>query len=154
MKPPILVSACLVDTACRYDGRALHSEKLAAFFEAGRLLPLCPEVSGGLGVPREAAAIVGGSGEDVLAGSARVITRSGRDVTAEFVRGAHTVLELAKAQGVRLAVLKSRSPSCGVGRIYSAEHELHAGMGVLAALLRRNGIETVNEEEWDMTKTR
>ena len=147
----ILVSACLVDISCRYDGASAYREALRDLHRQGRLLPLCPEVAGGLGVPREPAVIVGGTGEDVLAGRARVMTQSGRDVTAEFLRGARGVVDLAERQGVRTAILKSRSPSCGVGQIHS-EQGLRSGDGVLAAMLRRAGIRVISDEEWSATK--
>lgn len=147
---PILVSACLVDIACRYDGASAGRDELHGLHREGRLLPLCPEVAGGLGVPREPAVIVDGTGEDVLAGRARVVSRSGHDVTAEFRRGAEAVVALARREGVRTAILKSRSPSCGVGQVYS-EQGLRSGDGVLAALLRREGIRVISDEEWSET---
>lgn len=147
---PLLVSACLADVRCRYDGAAKPTPALAG---RGGVLALCPEVAGGLGVPREPAEIVGGDGEDVLAGRARVVTRGGRDVTAEFVRGAESVLDLARRSGVRLAVLKARSPSCGSGTLAAAGGATRPGTGVLAALLRRNGIEVVSDETWRSTKS-
>jgi uncharacterized protein YbbK (DUF523 family) len=148
-QPIILASACLVDMQCRYNGSAAHLQQLDAARASGRLIPLCPEVAGGLGVPREPAAIVGGTGGDVLDGKAQVITRSGRDVTREFIRGAELVTALARSQGVTIAVLKSRSPSCGSRDIYHAEGHLVPGEGVLSALLRRHGIQVISDEEWD-----
>lgn len=147
---PLLVSACLVDVPCRYDGAARPAPGLGG---AGEVLALCPEVAGGLGVPREPAEIVGGDGADVLAGRARVMTRSGRDVTAEFVRGAAAVVEFARRSGVRRAVLKARSPSCGSGGLAAAGGTTRPGMGVLAALLVQNGIEVVSDETWRSTKS-
>lgn len=144
----ILVSACLVDMPCRYDGGSARVDEFIPLLRQARVLPLCPEVAGGLGVPREPADIVGGSGEDVLDGHARVVTHSGRDVTAEFVRGAYHVLALALQEHVDLAILKSRSPSCGVGAIRMPGGGLSAGSGVLAALLRRHGIRVMSDEEW------
>lgn len=109
----------------------------------------CPEVDGGLGTPRPAAEIVGGDGHDVLDGKARVVTEGGRDVTAEYVRGAELALAAARAAGATTAILKSRSPSCGRGRIYDGSFTRTAvvGDGVTAALLQRNGIEVLTDEE-------
>ncbi len=147
----LLVSACLTDVHCRYDARSSGRESLMALARGGRVVALCPEVAGGLGVPREPADIVGGTGEDVLDGRARVVTHGGRDVTADFLRGARAVLEVALGQGVTTAVLKSRSPSCGVGQIYGPDRVLKAGDGVTAALLRRHGIRVISDEEWSST---
>ncbi len=110
---------------------------------------VCPEEEGGLGTPRPAAEIVGGDGHDVLAGRARVVTRAGRDVTEEYVRGAHVALERARREGVGSTLLKARSPSCGKGCIYdgSFSRSQRAGDGVTAALLIQQGIEVLTEEE-------
>ena len=144
----VLISACLIDVHCRFDGASKHFAQFDAALKAGRLLPLCPEVAGGLGVPREPAHIIGGDGAAVLDGTATVRTSSGRDVTQEFVRGAQAVLTLARANQVKLAVLKQRSPSCGTGQLRSIEGDRFAGFGITAELLRRNGIEVISEDEW------
>jgi uncharacterized protein YbbK (DUF523 family) len=106
-------------------------------------------MDGGLGTPRPAAEIVGGDGHDVLAGRARVITEEGRDVTAEYVRGAERALEAARDAGASKAILKSRSPSCGCGAVYdgSFTRTRRTGDGVTAALLIENGIEVTSDEE-------
>ena len=117
----ILVSACLMGRRVRYDGGAKTSsdERLAAWLREGRLVPFCPEVEGGLAVPRPAAEIEGGAGgAAVLSGAARVLATDGSDVTAAFVTGARAALEAARACGARLAVLKEGSPSCGALTIY------------------------------------
>jgi len=93
-------------------------------------LPVCPEQLGGLPTPREAADISGGDGYDVLAGKARVMTKSGTDLTEAFIRGAQQVLFIALSQNIDRAYLKARSPSCG----------LSGSIGVTAALLRLNQI--------------
>lgn len=93
-------------------------------------IPVCPEQLGGLQTPREPADILGGDGHDVLKGNAQVITCSGLDVTAQFLRGAHLVLNLAYEQNITLAILKARSPSCAV----------QGKVGVTAALLQQHGI--------------
>jgi len=119
-------------------------------YEEGLAVPVCPEQLGGMATPRETCEIVDGDGEDVLDGKARVVTRSGRDVTAAFVEGAARTLAAARQHGCRLAILKARSPSCGVGVIYdgSFSGSLKPGSGVAAALLRRAGIEVITDEEY------
>ena len=109
---------------------------------------ICPEEDGGLGTPRLPAEIVGGDGHAVLQGRARVVASDGRDVTKEYVRGAHLALEAATRAGARTAILKARSPSCGRGDIYDGtfERRLTAGDGVTAALLQRAGIEIEQDE--------
>ncbi len=141
---PRLVSSCLAGVPCRYDGAARPDPDVVADVAAGRSLPLCAEVLGGLPTPRPAAEIVGGDGHDVLAGRASVRTRDGADLTAQFVAGALEVARRAAAAGVVEAVLQARSPSCGCGRIYSGAHDgtLVDGDGVVAAALQRNGIRT------------
>ncbi len=115
-------------------------------------MPVCPEVSGGLPTPRPPAEIEGAhaglDGTAVLDGRTRVIDIDGTDVTPYFVNGARVALALAQELGIRRAVLKARSPSCGVGRIADGQFvgRLVAGEGVATALLKRAGIEVVNEE--------
>lgn len=94
-------------------------------------LPVCPEQLGGLPTPREAADIIGGDGLDVLDGKARIMTKSGVDLTKEFIHGARQVLQIARSQNIQKAFLKARSPSCGLG----------SNIGVTAALLQNNNIE-------------
>lgn len=115
----------------------------------GRAVLVCPEVDGGLGTPRPPAEIRGGDGRDVLEGRARVVTQAGEDVTEEYLRGARRALERARAAGATTAILKARSPSCGRGGIYdgSFSRSLTAGDGVTAALLQRNGITVLSDEE-------
>ena len=137
----ILVSACLVGQRVRYDGRDAdpHEALLARWQAEGRLVPICPEVAGGLPVPRPPAELVAG----------RVLTRPGEDVTAAFTSGAQAALALAKRHGIRLAVLKAKSPSCGSAGIYDGTFtgRVVPGEGVTAALLRAHGIEVFSELE-------
>lgn len=143
-----LVSACLLGVKCRYDGRSCPNEKLLKLAGEGELLPICPEQLGGLGTPRERAWIVKGDGSDVLNGKARVTTESGKGVTRNFIRGAEEALKLAKLFRVEGAILKSKSPSCGIGMIYrDFSDELKQGDGVTASILKRNGIKVISEEE-------
>ena len=118
-------------------------------FEGEELIPVCPEQLGGLSTPRPPAEIVGGDGADVLDGCASVITVEGEDKTREFLDGAHQTLEIAKSQNAAHAILKSRSPSCGCGRIYNGTFTgaLGDGDGVTASLLRRHGIQVMTEAD-------
>jgi uncharacterized protein YbbK (DUF523 family) len=140
----VLVSACLLGERVRYDGAdaASDSEILRGWLREGRAVLFCPEVAGGLGVPRPPAEIRGVGGAAVLEGSGKVVTRGGNDVTEAFLRGAELGLQAALAAGVRLAVLKENSPSCGSRFIYdgSFSGQRKAGQGVTAALLLRHGI--------------
>ncbi|MEV4356349.1 DUF523 domain-containing protein [Nonomuraea sp. NPDC004186] len=150
----ILVSACLMGRRVRYDGRAKTSSdaRLAAWREEGRLVPHCPEVSGGLPIPRPAAEIEGGaSGAAVLSGAARVLASDGSDVTAEFLAGARSALAVARSYGIRLAVLKEGSPSCGALSIYDGTFSGRRGpgQGVTTALLEQHGIRVFTEDQVD-----
>ena len=133
----ILVSACLLGLCCRYDGA---SKPCPAVIEAARkhaLIPVCPEIYGGLPTPRAPAERRG----------TRVIARDGTDVTPEFERGAQEALKLAKLFGARFALLKERSPSCGSGEIYDGSFAgvRVKGDGVAAALLKTHGVEVYGE---------
>lgn len=135
----VLVSACLLGVRCRYDGSAAPVDALAGKKGAGGYVPVCPEQLGGLPTPREGAHLEGGDGVDVLDGNAAVVTENGRDVTAHFLRGAEEVLRLALSLGTREAVLKERSPSCGVTLVHRETGPVK-GMGVTTALLKRHGV--------------
>ncbi|MFA1544413.1 DUF523 domain-containing protein [Actinomadura monticuli] len=147
----ILVSSCMAGRPVRYDGAAKpvaggHFER---WRKEGRLVPFCPEISGGLAVPRAPAEIVGGTGGDVLDGTARILTGTGTDVTDEFLRGARLALETARRTGARTALLKEGSPSCGSHRIYDGTFTgaKRPGTGVTTALLQRAGITVFSESE-------
>src|SRR5688572_2979638 len=145
----VLVSACLAGRACRYDGGSNPDDAIGRLVAEGRAVLVCPEEDGGLGTPRPPAEIVGGDGHDVLDGKARVVTNQGVDVTAEYVRGAELALAAAQDAGVTRAVLKARSPSCGRGCVYDGSFTRTPieGDGVTAALLQRNGVEVLTDEE-------
>ena len=145
----MLVSACLAGRACRYNGASSDDDAVARLVAEGRAVAVCPEQDGGLATPRPPAEIVGGDGADVLAGRARVVTDAGRDVTEEYVRGAHVALEKARAVGAVTAVLKSRSPSCGKGCIHDGTFTgaTTTGDGVTTALLEAHGIAVVTEDD-------
>lgn len=146
----ILVSRCLLGHRVRYDGGAHGPFDLLGVWQSeGRIVPLCPEVAGGLPTPRPPAEIPGGQGGAVLDGRVAVVTVGGEDVTAAFVAGAEAALELIARHGIRLAVLKARSPSCGNLENYDGSFSgtRVAGEGVTAAALKRAGVAVFNETE-------
>ena len=144
----VVVSACLAGVACTHEAEAKTREWALRLAEEGRAILVCPEVAGGLPIPRPAAEIVEGTGADVLAGRARVISETGEDVTQNYLVGARAALDAARASGALFAILKARSPSCGCGEIHDGSFEggLRAGDGVTAAILKREGIDVVSDE--------
>lgn len=138
----VLVSSCLAGVACRYDGRSRPDPDVVDAVNSGRAIPVCAEELGGLPTPRAPAEILGGDGRDVLAGTARVVTIDGDDVTEAFLSGARAVARVAIACGVSHALLQASSPSCGCGRIYDGTHsgQLANGDGVVAAVLKEQGV--------------
>ena len=146
----ILVSRCLLGHRVRYDGGASGPfDQLQQWLDEGRIVPLCPEVAGGLPTPRAAAEIPGGQGAHVLDGQASVITTEGEDVSAQFLAGAHQALALVQAHDIRIAVLKANSPSCGNLLTYDGTFSgvKVSGEGVTAALLSRHGVRVFNESQ-------
>ena len=114
----IVISACLGGIACRYDGNDNLVSKNRICCNKKRH-PICPEVLGGLPTPRPSAEIIGGNGDDVLDGKAKVMTKDGEDVTEAFVSGAYKALEQIKNLHPEYIILKERSPSCGSSTIYT-----------------------------------
>ncbi len=135
----ILISACLIGTPCRYDGRSKKVFSLDSFGKDVCLYPYCPECEGGLPTPRIPAERVG----------KRVITKDGRDVTAEYLKGAMGALALCQREGIKTAILKKNSPSCGKDKIYDGTYSgtLVDGVGTAAELLMKNGIDVYTEDE-------
>ena len=143
----ILVSRCLYgDKPVRYDGNTKEERnpRFLKWKEDDRLIPVCPEVDGGLPVPRTDAQRVGN----------QVITRDGRDVTREYRKGAEIALEQALQEDVLCAVLKEKSPSCGSSRVYDGTFEgtLIEGQGLTTEMLREAGIRVYSEEELDLVE--
>ncbi len=142
-KPPksdmIIVSACLAGVPCRFDGQAKGYEKIKELVKKEKTILVCPEQLGGLTTPRLPSEIKGD----------KVFSKAGTDVTAQFTRGAEITLALAKEYGSSRAILKSRSPSCGKGKVYDGTFsgQLVDGNGFTADLLLKNGIEVLTEEE-------
>ena len=135
----VIVSACLLGTACRYDGKSRADSRVISLIKKANLIPVCAEILGGLPTPRVPAEIVGD----------KVIRRDGADVTEEYVRGAKEVLRLAELYGCRYALLKERSPSCGKRLIYDGTFSgtLSEGDGITAKLLEEHGISVFGESE-------
>jgi len=149
----ILVSACLLGQPVRHNGAHKRSDDqiLQRWIEEGRVVAVCPEIAGGLPVPRPASEVVGGAdGSKVLAGEVKVIDFNGRDVSHHFVSGAGVALEAARANDIRIAILKEGSPSCGSGYTYDGTFtstRVPGHHGVTAALLRDNGIRVFSETQ-------
>ena len=135
----ILVSACLLGCSCRYDGKSKPCEQIISLASRHCLIPVCPEQLGGLATPRPPAEIMG----------KRVINNQGHDVTQAYEKGAMEALHLYDTLNCDLAILKSRSPSCGSGQVYDGSFSgtLREGDGITAALLQSRGIPLLTEEQ-------
>ena len=134
-KEKILVSSCLLGLNCRFDGENNYSKEIDEFLKDYEVVPVCPEIMGGLPTPRIGAERVGD----------KVFTKDGRDVTAQYKKGAEEVLYLAKKYNIKKALFKLRSPSCGSNKIYDGTftNTVTDGNGVTAELLKENGIEII-----------
>ena len=134
-----LISACLCGVPCRYDGSARRIERFVRLVESGEAMAVCPEVLGGLSVPREPCEILFG----------RVVNTKGQDKTEEYALGAQKTLALAEKHNICVAILKERSPSCGTSRIYDGTFNevLVPGQGITTALLKEKGILVYSEED-------
>ena len=139
-KEKILISSCLIGLNCKYDGGNNENSKLVELMKEKDLVPICPEQLGGLKTPRASAERK----------QEKVITKEGVDVTKEYQKGAEEVLKLAKKLNIKKAILKSRSPSCGIDEIYDGtfSHNLVKGDGVTAELLKKNGIEVISSDKY------
>ncbi|KML31297.1 DUF523 domain-containing protein [Rossellomorea marisflavi] len=144
----LVVSACLAGMKVRYNGTDCLEDVIGDMVRSGKAVTVCPEILGGFQTPREPAEIQGGTGEDVLDGTARVLDRSGADVTDQYVAGAAETLAICRKMGATDIVLKENSPSCGSSMIYNGDFsgEKIPGEGVTTALLKRNGIKVWSEE--------
>lgn len=139
-KEKILISACLIGLNCKYNGGNNENSKLVELMKEKDLVPICPEQLGGLKTPRVSAERE----------QEKVITKEGVDVTKEYQKGAEEVLNLAKKLNIKKAILKSRSPSCGIDEIYDGtfSHTLIKRDGVAAELLKKNGIEVISSDRY------
>ena len=133
----ILVSACLLGINCKYDGENNKNNKVLEYLKDKEVIPICPEIMGGLPTPRIPSEIKDN----------KEITKENNDVTYNFVKGAEEVLYLAKLLNVKKALLKAKSPSCGVGEIYDGTftHTKIKGDGITTRLLKENNIEVLTE---------
>ncbi|MFW1778058.1 DUF523 domain-containing protein [Acinetobacter baumannii] len=149
----LLISACLIGEPVRYNGRSCLHTKLKQLFLNKKAHALCPELLGGFSTPRLPAEIVGGTGQDVLDGKAKILDSSGLDVTELYLKGAYRTLDIARQIQATCVVLKENSPSCGSQKIYNGtfQGEKITGVGITTALLQRHGFEVISEneiEEW------
>ena len=133
----ILVSACLLGINCKYDGTNNKNDKVLEYLKDKEVIPICPEIMGGLPTPRTPSEIL----------KDKVISKDNNDVTNNFYKGAEEVLYLAKLLNVKKALLKAKSPSCGVGEIYDGTftHTKIKGDGITTRLLKENNIEVLTE---------
>ena len=158
-KPRYIASACICGIPTRWDGGHCLASTLVELVASGAVVPFCAESAGGLSIPRAEAEIMGMDGRpdpnvdghDVLDGKARVITIDGGDVTEEYVRGAEMGLALAQELGIKAAILRMHSSSCGSRMQYDGTFKLvlKPGLGVFAALLQRNGFTLYSDENLD-----
>lgn len=140
----ILVSACLVGINCKYNGGNNYNDKIYQLVRDGKAIPLCAEQLGGLATPRVPSEI------KYINNKRYVINENGEDVTECFEKGAKEILEFVKKMNIDKAILKSKSPSCGKGKIYNGNFEkvLIDGNGILAQMLIENGVEVINSDEY------
>lgn len=138
----ILVSACLLGHSCRYDGGSKRCEAVCSLADVGHtLIPLCPEVEGGLTVPHAPCEL------RKTPDGVRAISIDGIDCTAQYEAGARIAVEKAQSSGARVAILKSKSPSCGCGTVFDGTFSgtLREGWGIAADALRDVGVRVVDE---------
>ena len=140
----LIVSKCLLGYPCRYDGKSVPSQAVIDLQNKYELVPVCPEELGGLKTPRIPAEIVGDS----------VIRKDGKDITLEYTSGAVAALEIAKENNCTVAILKSKSPSCGKGKVYDGTFSgrLTDGDGICVRLFKENNIDIFTENETDKLK--
>ncbi len=151
MRQPIFISACLLGMPCRYDGDSKPLPDLVKLINKNQIIiPFCPEIQGGLVIPRLPAEIIDGDGTMALKGKARVVNEKGEDYTEQFLNGAKAVLKMANDLKPKLIILKSKSPSCGMGKIYdgSFSGSLEQGDGVTAALLKQANFKVCTEFQY------
>ena len=148
----ILVSACLLGLNTKYSGESNLDDSLIKTLKEKNITfyPLCIEQLGGLTTPREPAEIEKGhSSADVLEGQAKVLTKSGKDVTEQYVKGAKSVISFCKRFEITHAILQERSPACGYTKVYDGTFsgKLIAGVGILTQLLIDNHIQIIKPED-------
>lgn len=141
-----LVSACLAGINCRYDGQNTRVSGIEELVKSGKAIAICPELLGGLAIPRPSCEII-----EFREGKGRVVSKEGKDFTSFFEAGAQKTLDIAKTIGITKAILKSKSPSCGYRKVYDGTftRTIREGYGFTAGLLAANGIVVYTEEEFD-----
>lgn len=137
----ILISACLIGDKVKYDGKSNYHPLIKDLLEKYELVPFCPEVEGGLGIPREPS--------EQQQRNQKIYDAKGNDLTANFAKGAELAYNICLYLNIRIAILKERSPSCGTHQIYDGtfSNKLINGMGVTATYLKRKGITVISEDE-------
>lgn len=145
----IIVSSCLLGLNTKYDGKSNDHTLIRKYISAGKFIPVCPEQLGGLPTPRPPVEIIAGTGQDVLAGRCVVQGEQANDVTQQFIRGAQETVKIVAMGKVTAAILKERSPSCGVNLIYDGtfSHNTRPGQGVTAAILKEHNLPIYSEAE-------
>ena len=135
----ILISACLIGDKCKYDGKSNYNPLIEKLLEEYELVPFCPEVEGGLSTPREPSERI----------KDQVRMESGRNVTHQFYKGADLAVNICLYLGIKIAILKEGSPSCGVHEIYDGtfSHKKIKGKGVTTETLTKKGIRVISENE-------
>jgi uncharacterized protein YbbK (DUF523 family) len=146
-KGPIIVSACLVGKRCRYNGEDRAHAGVMRFLRNKKVLAVCPEKLAGWGVPRPPVEFHGGGARKVAAGEARIVDDRGRNRTLSLMKGVTRALNRAVSLGATEAVLKEKSPSCGVTQVYR-DGKLTRGAGIFAYALRRRGFHVRSEENF------
>ncbi len=150
-QPNILISACLLGNPVRYDGTDLFIDHplIKKWLDQGRLIAVCPEVEGGMSVPRAPAEINNGDGKMVLGGKSRVMDSEGEDVTNSFIKGALKTLKMALDNDCVAAILTEHSPSCGSNKVYDGTFTKtkRDGVGVTTSMLEQNHIPVFNQEQ-------
>ncbi|HUT81593.1 MAG TPA: DUF523 domain-containing protein [Candidatus Bathyarchaeia archaeon] len=148
LNSPILVSACFLGINCTYKMSNNRNEKVISLLKSRKIIPICPEQLGGLSTPRNPNCILKGTGFDVLGKKTQLIDIDNKDTTANFIKGAYESFRLAELFGAKYALMKDRSPSCGVNHIYnnfSSEEKLIKGPGVTTAFLLMKNIKVISE---------
>jgi uncharacterized protein YbbK (DUF523 family) len=145
-KPRIIISACLAGLHTRYDGTAKPHPKLRELVDQATVVPVCPEILGGLGIPRPPCRFVGGDGAALLRGAARLLDKTGMDRTSSFLRAANETLRVVELVSPAVILFKEGSPSCGIRRV-DIEGSWQSGCGVVTAMLRDSGFAIISEDD-------
>lgn len=148
------ISACLGGVACRYDGKSQTISELVQLVNSGKAEMICPEVEGGLPIPRNPAEIVGGDGHAVWQGTAKVVDNQGTDVTLIYQNGAKLAYQRLCEKNIEVLLLKEKSPSCGGHQIYDGTFSGNklVGVGVATAYFLSQGMIVYSEADWESFK--